>query len=97
MDFSVLKEVLGGWIDANWDHRFLVYEKDRLAVSGLSRLAQDIGLQNSLVICDFNPTAEEMARFLFHKANIMLSPRGVRVVSVEVHETDNCYGKYGIG
>ena len=28
IDLSVLKTKIGGWIDENWDHRFLAYSED---------------------------------------------------------------------
>ena len=30
VDFSLLKKLVGGWIDANWDHAFCVWDRDPL-------------------------------------------------------------------
>ena len=30
VDFGVVKEVIGGWIDEKWDHNFLLHKDDPL-------------------------------------------------------------------
>lgn len=90
IDFSVLKEKIGGWIDKNWDHNFLVFEKDHALLYGFKVAALD---QQPCVL-PFNPTAENMADYLLK----VVCPRelagtGVQVTRVRVHETSNCYAE----
>jgi 6-pyruvoyltetrahydropterin/6-carboxytetrahydropterin synthase len=88
IDFSVLKERLGGWVDANWDHGFIYHEEDVDTIAALDAMGpaqRRFGLQA-------NPTAENMARFLLEVvAPIELHGTGVEVVQVTLWETENCY------
>lgn len=87
VDFSVLKTVYQNWVDAYWDHGFLIYEKDdelRLAFKAVpgARVAE----------LPFNPTAENIARFLLTYSPFVqaLAQYGVQVTEVEVFETPKC-------
>lgn len=87
IDFSVLKEKLGGWIDINWDHTFIVYEKD-------IDLIKDLGKHHKnkpMWVSPFNPTAENMAEWILKEVSPMvLKGTGVTVYHVELYETENC-------
>lgn len=88
IDFSVIKEKLGGWIDRNWDHTFLVYSLDVETIQALSVMPK----LREPYICPFNPTAENMALYLLHE----IAPRelfgtSIRVSKVVLYETENCY------
>lgn len=90
IDFSVLKDRIGGWIEANWDHRFLCNAEDWRLLGALRRVAADEGGRDPWE-APFNPTAEEIARFLLETVcPSALEGTGVRVVRVEVWETPNC-------
>ncbi|MEX1012749.1 MAG: 6-carboxytetrahydropterin synthase [Waddliaceae bacterium] len=90
VDFTVLKEKIGGWIDENWDHTFLVCDQDTELVHVLETLSQ----RKKPFICPFNPTAEEMAIYLLKKVSPeLLEGTGVVITKVAVHETDNCYAE----
>jgi 6-pyruvoyltetrahydropterin/6-carboxytetrahydropterin synthase len=85
VDFSVLKDKVGGWIEEHWDHKFLCYEADRVMISALDMIDDDF------VVCPFNPTAEEMARFLLTVVcPKVLAGTGARAVGIELWETENC-------
>lgn len=88
MDFGDLKRTVGHWLDENWDHRFLLYEADHLLKDYLP--AATLVAEYGLVVVPFNPTAENMAKFLLPKFNNVLATAGFRpdVVSVTVFETD---------
>lgn len=87
VDFSVLKEKIGGWIDEHWDHTFLVCDQDRELLQALQQLPR----KKEPFLCPFNPTAEQMALYLLHVVCPQLLEGGVvRIVKVIVHETDNC-------
>lgn len=82
IDFSVVKDLVKGWIDANWDHKFLVFEEDPL---------KDVVDDGSIVVLPVNPTAENMAEILMRKATYLLKPHGVYCKGVTLWETSNCY------
>ena len=87
IDFSVIKERLCMWIEHNWDHRFLIWEKDPAAIA-LQKL------DSAVEIVSFNPTAEAMAKFLFELGNVKLEGSGVKLVRVTVEETAKCQAYY---
>jgi 6-pyruvoyltetrahydropterin/6-carboxytetrahydropterin synthase len=95
LDFGVIKSKLCQWLEDNWDHKFLVWEKDfqfKNAV-GLGKTnqwkAEDLGV----VTVPFNPTAENMASFLLKTVGpAQLKGTGVTLVGVRVEETRKCAG-----
>jgi len=90
IDFAVLKDRLGSWIEANWDHGFIVWRGDDEARKALAVM----GDQQKLFFLDRNPTAENMARFLIDEvAPSVLEGTGVVVKQVVLWETENCYAE----
>lgn len=90
IDFSVLKEKMGGWIEQNWDHTFLIYEKDEALIAALN----SVQAQKAPYICPFNPTAENMADYLLTEiAPRLFNETPVRITKVMVQETDNCFAE----
>ncbi|CDZ80105.1 queuosine biosynthesis protein QueD [Candidatus Rubidus massiliensis] len=90
IDFSVLKEMIGGWIDKHWDHNFLVCDKDE----EMLRALQLITSPKKPFICPFNPTAENMAIYLLEVICPQeLKNTNVTVTKVIISETDNCYAE----
>lgn len=85
MDFSVIKEKLVNWIEDNWDHKFMVFDKDPLATPLLA--ADPIGV----IKVGFNPTAENIAEFLLTVVGPnQLAGTEVKLVKVELMETGKC-------
>ncbi len=88
IDFGVIKQLVGGWINDNWDHNLLLNELDPLL--------------HQQWFCDTeqhypmagNPTAENMARLLFVEAENLLNGTGLKVVSVRIWETPSCYADF---
>lgn len=86
IDFSVLKQKLGGWIDKNWDHGFITFTEDEEVHRALECIPKQKVFYSS-----FNPTAENMAEFLLHDVCPKeLAGTGVRVTKVVIWETENC-------
>jgi 6-pyruvoyltetrahydropterin/6-carboxytetrahydropterin synthase len=89
IDFSVIKNVLCKWLEDVWDHRFLIYEDDPLAYT-LKEMDPD-----GVVRVPFNPTAENMAKYLLE----IIAPRlfdfnmsnKVIVTKVVIEETAKCH------
>lgn len=87
IDFSVLKEKIDTWVQLNWDHTFLAFEMD----SELMVLEPLIKKNKPWFICPFNPTAENMAKYLFQTIiPELLSETGVSVTKLVLFETENC-------
>lgn len=87
IDFGVLKQLVGGWIDANWDHGFILWREDhqaRILVEGMA--------DQKMHLMPANPTAENMAAYLLTEVcPLVLKDTGVRATFVRVWETENCY------
>lgn len=87
IDFSVLKERIGGWIDSQWDHGFLLWQDDAEAIAAVSSMPSQ-----KMYLMPYNPTAENMAKYLLERVcPSLLDGTGVDVVSVRIWETENCY------
>lgn len=90
IDFSCIKEKVGGWIDENWDHGLLLKASDPLAKQ-LYDVPEYRDMKRFLM--EANPTAENMAEQLFLVAAEVL-PSEVSPVKVVLWETENCYAEY---
>lgn len=91
IDFSVIKERLCNWLENNWDHKFLVWERDPLGAYLLEIDAQGV------VRVPFNPTAENMAIYLVTVIGpVQLHGTGVRLRGVKIHETAKCSAVYAV-
>ena len=92
LDFGAIKEKVGGWLDAEWDHAFLVEKGDPLAEWLAANRCRH-------AVLSVPPTAENLAKIVFDKANDLLrsSAGGLRVVRVRCWETPNCWSDYEAG
>jgi 6-pyruvoyltetrahydropterin/6-carboxytetrahydropterin synthase len=91
IDFSVLKDRLGGWIDSNWDHGMVIFQDDHLLVSQFANMPPE---DQKWYLLPTNPTAENMALFLLNEVGPeVLENTGVRLVKVTLYETENCIGE----
>ena len=89
VDFGVLKQKLGGWIEEHWDHGFILHRSDESAVNAVRTIPRQ-----KLYLLDRNPTAENMAHHLLHVvAPEQLAGHGARVVKVVLWETENCFAE----
>src|SRR5207237_10687990 len=83
VDFARLKQVVGGWIDAQLDHKMLLHRDDPVLPLLRQQGEPVYGL-------DVNPTAENIARLIFDFA----SAQGFPVVEVKLWETDTSCATY---
>src|SRR5438132_9130933 len=86
MDFSQIKKVVGGWIDAHLDHRMILH-KDDPVLPELQRQGEPVYL------LDDNPTAENIAKLIYG----FVAGQGFPVVDVRLWETDDSYAIYRPG
>ena len=90
IDFSVLKSEIGGWIDKHWDHGFIAFRTDVVLIAALREAVPE----QKIHILDYNPTAENMARYLLRAVcPLVLMDTGIRVSKVTLWETENCYAE----
>ena len=91
IDFGEIKTRLCAWLEAHWDHRMMLWEKD----PWLAQL-QAVDAE-SIVVVPFNPTAEAIARYLVCcVAPECLAGTGVTLVSCTVEETAKCSASYSL-
>ena len=83
VDFAAIKETIGAWIDAHWDHRMILAKDDPLAAV-LDAQGEPIYL------LDAPPTAESMAAHLFDVAR----EAGLPVAAVHLWESDTSCATY---
>jgi 6-pyruvoyltetrahydropterin/6-carboxytetrahydropterin synthase len=89
IDFGVIRELLGNWIDSNWDHATILYDKDKALGNAISdQTGQRIFYLPS------NPTAENMADYLLHDVcPALFKAHDVTCVRLRLYETPNCYAE----
>ncbi len=91
IDFGVVRERVGTWIDDNWDHTTLVNRADYSLVAFTSM--DELNGKRKAYVFDGEPTAENIATNLLAIARTLLEGTGVTVTAVEVFETPNCSAK----
>ncbi len=86
IDFSVIKQKIGGWIDENWDHTAIINLHDPLL-----GFAEAMAINKPVYKLRDNPTAENMASYLLrHICPGLMDGTGIRVCRVTIWETPNC-------
>jgi 6-pyruvoyltetrahydropterin/6-carboxytetrahydropterin synthase len=103
IDFTAIKEKLCMWIEDNWDHKFLAWEQDHVmqfaskSMQEMSNgdITQSVIFDSSIVWTPFNPTAENMAKYLVEViAPMQLEGTGVELISCKIEETMKCSATY---
>lgn len=82
-DFSEIKEAIGSWLDKELDHKMILNSKDPF-VSILGEIKEPV------TIFDENPTAENIARFIFKE----VEQKGFPVEEVRLWETPKSCAAY---
>jgi len=89
VDFAVIKKLLGKWIDDNWDHTTILFDKDKplgKAITGIT--GQKIFYMSA------NPTAENMADYILHTVcSDLFGDMPIECVRIRLYETPNCYAE----
>lgn len=88
IDFGVIKELVGGWIDRHWDHTAIIMRGDPdPAVPMIAASNETAG--RPVYWLDRPPTAENLVRELARVATELLEPKGVEVIRIRLWETPN--------
>ncbi len=87
VDFSVINKLFKGWIDDNWDHGFILWDQDQNAIDAIEQVKP-----HRLYKLPYNPTAENMARYLIDQIGpkLISTIKGydLRLTQVVVWETE---------
>ncbi len=96
VDFGKIKEIVGGWIDENWDHNMILCGADPLLQLSKNNLDVIFASKRPYVLPGNrgNPTAENLAAELFRIAFIQLDTIGIKVEKVRFFETPNSWADY---
>lgn len=98
IDYSTLKEVIGGWIDENWDHRTILNENDEILLDPESSMIhaeaseiERICGRYPFIMPNGNPTAENLATVLLMTSRGLLADYPGEIIRVRIYETPNCW------
>ena len=93
IDFADLKNRCKGWLDEHWDHSFLVWREDHNAIAALKSVQP-----SRMFLMPYNPTAENMAKFLLEEVcPNLLAGTGAQATAVRIWETDEAYAEASLG
>ena len=87
LDFTELKSEVGNWVNEQWDHVFLLNDRDQELLTALKSLKRS----KVFVFKNENPTAEVMAKHLF---GVVRERYGSVVSRVRIWESPNQYAEY---
>lgn len=92
VDFADIKRLFKGWIDDHWDHGFILWDQDQNALDAIGQVRP-----NKIYRLPYNPTAENLARYLITEIGPQLisTIRGydLSLSKVVVWETENSFAE----
>lgn len=89
IDFGKVREVLGAWIDEQFDHNTILSKEDKELGEKISSTTNQ-----QIYYMDSNPTAENIAQHLLKDiCPKLFDDLGVKCVEIKLYETPNCYVK----
>jgi 6-pyruvoyltetrahydropterin/6-carboxytetrahydropterin synthase len=98
IDFGEIKARLCNWLEEYWDHKFIAWSDDPLLkamVHSMQRDNHQTPLIESIVWVNFNPTAENMAKYLVEEIGPeVLAGTGVELIECHIEETRKCSCTY---
>lgn len=88
IDFGVIKDRLGEWINTHWDHTLILSAEDK-------KLGDDVEVITGQTVfyMKAQPTAENMADYLLQSVcpGLFSDIDGLQCSRVRLYETPNCY------
>lgn len=86
IDFSILKSILGGWIDMNLDHSTIISDEDKDMIDRISCDKQKI-----YILERNNSTVENLAQhILCDICPVLFQDSEIIVNRIDLWETENC-------
>lgn len=86
IDFGLLKDTLGKWIDDNLDHSTILFVEDKELGDNIAAYTKQ-----EIFYLPFNPTAENIAYYLFNEVCPKLFTGNVRCTKIKIYETPNSF------
>ena len=86
VDFGVLKQKLGDWLDDNWDHETILWQEDKPLGDAISAATGQ-----PIFYLPTNPTAENMAKYLLEEICTNLFEAPLVITQILIRETPNCW------
>lgn len=86
IDFGIIRELLGAWVDQHLDHNTILCRKDE-------KLGEKITAETGQKIyyLDKNPTAENIAKHILEEiCPKLFAEKNVKCVAIKLYETPNC-------
>lgn len=95
IDFGDLKQIMMDYIDTNFDHGFVLYEKDpEIIILDAFQELKDRGMK--IIFVDFIPTAENLAKYWYQLMEIPLRNKRIKIHHVRVWETPTSTATYSV-
>ncbi len=91
VDFGVIKQRVGGWIDEHWDHTAILMTGDPEATP---LAATNARMGRPVYWMANHPTAENLVALLAGVAQELLADTGVTVTRIRLWETPNCSAEW---
>lgn len=88
LDFYRMKELVGGWLDENWDHATLVWVKDESLLQWLGSFDQ------RFYVLECPPTIERLSQVLAERLTFVLIGEGCHVSKIVGYETPNSWAEW---
>lgn len=87
IDFGVIREVLGSWIEEHLDHNTILSIADKKLGEEISK-----NTQQKIYYLPNNPTAENIAKHLLEEiCPKIFANFAVECVAIKLYETPNCF------
>ena len=87
IDFGIIKERLGAWLDEHWDHNTILNKADKALGNSIAKATAQ-----AIYYLDENPTAEIMADYLLNTiCPKLFTDSGITCTRIRLYETPNCY------
>jgi 6-pyruvoyltetrahydropterin/6-carboxytetrahydropterin synthase len=88
IDFGIVQELLGSWIDTHWDHSTILCSDD----AELGRVIADV-TEQKIYYLPHPPTAEVMAHYLLTEVcpDLFAEYQEVHCTRIRLYETPNSY------
>lgn len=87
IDFGIIRQVLGLWIEKNFDHNVILSIEDKKLGDEIKKITDQ-----EIYYLKNNPTAENIAKYLLDDiCPKIFSDFDVECVAIKLYETPNCF------
>ena len=86
IDFGLIRDLLGSWVDEHLDHNTILCRKDKNLGE---KIAAETG--QKIYYLEENPTAENIAKHILEEiCPKLFAEKSVKCVAIKLYETPNC-------